>query len=56
MRVRACFAKVLVAPENAQSAQVFADATIKPDSMVNSDGVPTLINLKGVDRDYQSRQ
>lgn len=50
---RAGFAKVVVAPENAQSAQAFVDAAIKPDSMVNTDGAPALIDLKGVDHDYQ---
>lgn len=50
---KAGFAKVMVAPETKKSAQVFVDKAIQKNSMVNTDGSPSLIGLEGVDVDYQ---
>ena len=50
---RAGFAKVMVASETKKEAQEFVDKAIQKNSMVNTDGSPSLINLHGVDVDYQ---
>lgn len=50
---RAGFAKVMVAPETKKAAQEFVNQAIQNDSMVNTDGSPSLIDLKNVDVDFQ---
>ena len=50
---KAGFAKVVVADETKKEAQAFVDKAITEKSMVNTDGSPSLINLKNVDVDYQ---
>lgn len=50
---RAGFAKIVVAPEDSESAQAFVDRVIEPNAMINTDGAPALINLKGVDVDFR---
>jgi transposase-like protein len=50
---KAGFAKVLVANETKENAQVFADAAIDKGSMINTDGSPSLRNIDGHDVDYQ---
>lgn len=50
---KAGFAKIMVAHENKKEAQDFVDEAIERNSMVNTDGSPSLINLKNVDVDYQ---
>lgn len=50
---KAGFAKVVVAKETKKNAQDFVDKAVEPGSMVNTDGSPSLINLAGVDVDYQ---
>lgn len=52
-RSKAGFAKVVVANETKQEAQKFADKAIERNSLVNTDGSPSLINLKNVDVDYR---
>jgi len=47
------FAKVLVAQETKVNAQQLVDTGIRAGAMVNTDGSPSLINLKRVDVDYQ---
>jgi hypothetical protein len=52
---KACagFAKIMVSPERGEDAQKFVSKSIKPDSMVNTDGSPALYNVQGVDADYR---
>jgi len=50
---QAGFAKVVVADETKEEAQEFVDKSIEKGSMVNTDGSPSLRNLKNVDVDYQ---
>lgn len=50
---KAGFAKVMVARETKKDAQKFVDKTIEKNSMVNTDGSPSLIHLQNVDADYQ---
>jgi predicted RNA-binding Zn-ribbon protein involved in translation (DUF1610 family) len=50
---RAGFAKVVVADETKKEAQDFVDRSIHGGSMVNTDGSPSLRDLKNVDLDYQ---
>jgi ISXO2 transposase-like protein len=50
---KAGFAKIMVAKETKKEAQKFVDEAIEKDSMVNTDGSPSLIHLKNVDVDYQ---
>ncbi|PIX14569.1 MAG: hypothetical protein COZ72_05775, partial [Elusimicrobia bacterium CG_4_8_14_3_um_filter_50_9] len=42
-----------MAKETKKDAQEFVDKTIKKDSMVNTDGSPSLRDLKNIDADYQ---
>lgn len=50
---RAGFVKVKVAVETKKSAQAFVDEAVTPGSQVNTDGSPSLRDLKNVDVDYQ---
>lgn len=50
---KAGFAKVVVAEETKKEAQEFVDKAIVNGSMVNTDGSPSLRELKNVDVDYQ---
>ena len=50
---KAGFAKVMVAPETKAKAQEFVDQVIQRDSMVNTDGSPSLRDVKNVDVEYQ---
>lgn len=50
---RAGFAKVIVGSETKENAQAFVNEAIIKGSMVNTDGSPSLINLKGIDVDYR---
>lgn len=50
---KAGFAKVLIANETKQNTQNFVNEVIAPGAMVNTDGSPSLINLKNVNVDYQ---
>jgi hypothetical protein len=50
---RAGFAKIMVAPETKQKAQEFVDQVIEKSSMVNTDGSPSLRDVKNVDVEYQ---
>jgi hypothetical protein len=50
---KAGFAKVMVAPETKQHAQAFVDQAIETHSMVNTDGSPSLRDVKNVDVEYQ---
>jgi transposase-like protein len=50
---QAGFAKVVVANETKREAQQFVDASIEKGSMVNTDGSPSLRELKNVDVDYR---
>jgi transposase-like protein len=50
---RAGFAKVAVSRETSIFAQRFADASISPGTMVNTDGGASFIGLKGFDVDQQ---
>lgn len=52
-KTKAGFAKIMVAKETKKEAQKFVDEAIEKDSMVNTDGSPSLIHLKNVDVDYQ---
>ena len=52
-KTKAGFAKIKVAHETKINAQEFANQAFVPGSMVNTDGDPALINLKGVEVDYQ---
>lgn len=52
-RSKAGFAKIMVAEETKQRAQEFVNQAIEKGSMVNTDGSPSLIDLKNVDVDYQ---
>lgn len=47
------FAKVMVGAETKENAQKFVNANITNDSMVNTDGSPSLINVEGVNVDYR---
>lgn len=50
---KAGFAKVIVANETKKDAQEFVDRAIQSGSMVNTDGSPSLRDLKNIDVDYQ---
>ncbi len=50
---KAGFAKVMVANETKKEAQEFVNKALKKNSMVNTDGSPSLIHLENVDVDYQ---
>ena len=50
---KAGFAKIIVGRETKKEAQEFVDKVIEKDSMVNTDGSPSLINLENVAVDYQ---
>lgn len=50
---KAGFAKIMVAHETKKEAQEFADKAIERNSMVNTDGSPSLIHLENLDVDYQ---
>jgi hypothetical protein len=50
---KAGFAKVKVAAESKQEAQEFVDQAIQRGSLLNTDGSPSLRDLKGFDVDYQ---
>jgi hypothetical protein len=50
---KAGFAKVMVAHETKKEAQEFVNTALHKNSMVNTDGSPSLTNLEGVDVDYQ---
>ena len=50
---RAGFAKVMVAPESKVKIQEFLDKAIVKNSLVNTDGKPGVMDIKGVDVDYQ---
>lgn len=50
---KAGFAKVVVANETKMEAQNFVNKAIKSGAMVNTDGSPSLRDLKNVDVDYQ---
>jgi len=52
-KTKAGFAKIMVAKETKKEAQKFVNEAIEKDSMVNTDGSPSLIHLKSVDVDYQ---
>lgn len=43
----------MIADETKEYAQVFVDKAVVPGTMVNTDSSPSLINLKGVDVDFQ---
>lgn len=50
---KAGFAKVVVANETKKEAQEFVNKAITKNSMVNTDGSPSLKNLENIDVDYQ---
>ena len=50
---KAGFAKVLIANETKKEAQEFVDNLVQEGTMVNTDGSPSLRNLKNMDVDYQ---
>lgn len=50
---KAGFAKIMVGRETKKEAQELVDQAIEKNSMVNTDGSPSLIHLKNVDVDYQ---
>lgn len=50
---RAGFAKVMIGAETKENAQSFVKTAMTAGAMVNTDGSPSLINLKGVDVDYR---
>lgn len=50
---KAGFAKVLVGKETKENAQRLVDTGVEKNAMVNTDGSPSLRNLKNVDVDYQ---
>jgi hypothetical protein len=50
---KAGFAKIMVTHENKKEAQDFVNEAIEKNSMVNTDGSPSLTNLENVDVDYQ---
>jgi transposase-like protein len=50
---KAGFAKIVIADETKDNAQAFVDKAIVPGTMVNTDASPSLIDLKGVDVDFQ---
>jgi len=52
-KLKAGFAKIVVAKETKKEAQRFVDKAIEKNSMVNTDGSPSLIHLENVDIDYQ---
>lgn len=49
LKSKAGFAKILVAGETKKEAQEFVNKSIEKNSMVNTDGSPSLINLQNVD-------
>jgi hypothetical protein len=53
LKSKAGFAKIVVARETKKNAQEFVDKAIEKNSMVNTDGSPSLIHLQDVDVDYQ---
>ena len=50
---QAGFAKIVIANETKKEAQEFVDKSIEKGAMVNTDGSPSLRDLKNVDVDYQ---
>lgn len=50
---KAGFAKVIIANETKKEAQDFVDKSVQKGAMINTDGSPSLRDLKGVDVDYQ---
>jgi len=52
-KLKAGFAKIMVAHENKKEAQEFVDQAIEKNAMANTDGSPSLIKLENVDVDYQ---
>lgn len=50
---KAGFAKVLVAKETKEDTQKFVDRAFQKNSMVNTDGSPSLVHLENADVDYQ---
>lgn len=50
---KAGFAKVMVAPESKAKIQEFVDQAIQKNSFVNTDGKPGVMDIKGVEVDYQ---
>jgi transposase-like protein len=50
---KAGFAKVMVAPESKAKIQQFVDQAIQKNSLVNTDGKPGVMDIKGVEVDYQ---
>jgi hypothetical protein len=50
---KAGFAKVMIGAETKQNAQKFVNENVTKGAMVNTDGSQSLINLEGVDVDYQ---
>jgi hypothetical protein len=50
---KAGFAKVIVANETKKEAQEFVDKSVAQGALVNTDGSPSLRDLKNVDVDYQ---
>ena len=52
-KIKADFAKVLVAKEIKENAQKFVDKAIEKNSMVNTDASPSFTHLENVDVDYQ---
>ena len=53
LKSKAGFAKIVVARETKKEAQEFVDKAIEKNSMVNTDGSPSLIHLENIDVDYQ---
>lgn len=53
LKSKAGFAKIVVSKETKGEAQEFVDKAIEKNSMVNTDGSPSLIHLENVDVDYQ---
>lgn len=50
---KAGFAKVVVADETKENAKAFMDQVVEEGSLINTDGSPSLRNIKGHDVDYQ---
>lgn len=53
LKSKAGFVKVAVARENKKEAQEFVDKVIEKNSMVNTDGSSSFVNLQNIDVDYQ---
>jgi len=52
-KTKAGFAKVMIAPESKAKIQEFVDQAIQKNSLVNTDGKPGVMDINGVDVDYQ---